>query len=159
MKPSIPLIIVLAALAAMPAAARDPAWARPAFDVLDADGDGQVTRAELDAYRAALADRRFAAADADGSGTLDAAEILSAREARADARRDARAARLIERLDTDGDAAVSRAELAGAADGRRGGRALDRADTDGNGTLSRAEWEAFEPRDRGPGRDHGRRGG
>ena len=44
-----------------------------AFQAVDANGDGKVSKAEL----TAMIDKRFAAADKDGDGALDAREIRS----------------------------------------------------------------------------------
>jgi hypothetical protein len=101
------------------------------FDRFDADGDGRVTEAEIEAFRAA----RFAELDADGNGAVSRQEFIDHAAARAgeragamfdrfDAGRRRRpvagrdrgaqqglgpdAARLIERFDADGDGAVSR---------------------------------------------------
>lgn len=103
----------------------------PDFGALDSDGDGWITRAELDAMRAA----RFAEADSDGDGKLSAAEL--------EARGAQRAARMMKRLDANGDALLAPEEIAQA---RRGGgpdRMFARADSDGDGSLSQAEFEAM----------------
>ena len=55
-----------------------PAPAPMMFRMIDADGDGQVTRAEMEAAGPAAA---FAAADADGSGALEGAELTAFEEA------------------------------------------------------------------------------
>lgn len=75
---------------------------------MDADGDGRVTRAELDAARAARLEAmaaRLAAADADGDGALTEAEFAASGAG------ERGLARLIERFDADGDGSVSREEL------------------------------------------------
>ena len=93
------------------------------FDEVDADGDGSVTREEIDAYRTAKvsqADKSgdgalsieefdtlfreftrphmvdvFQDLDANGDGTIDSGEL------------DARLARIVQRLDRDGDGALT----------------------------------------------------
>ncbi|MFP4450871.1 MAG: hypothetical protein ACLFP0_08095, partial [Rhodosalinus sp.] len=78
------------------------------FDSVDADGDGRVTRAEIEAHRAA----RFAAADTDGNRRLTAGELSAAVADRRGQWHGERAARMIRRLDTDGDGALSAEEWA-----------------------------------------------
>lgn len=112
---------------------------RPSFETLDADGDGSITGAELDAR----ADARFAEVDTDGDGSVSLEEFT----AQAAARASARAAAMFERLDADGDGALSRDVLAG----RRGGadmgdRLISRADSDGDGLVSREEFDAVAER-------------
>ena len=110
---------------------------RAAFEDVDANGDGVVTRAELELHRAARAAERFARIDADGDGLVTEAELT----ARGRARAAERGARLIERLDADGDGALSAAEMSTG----RGDR-FARADRDGDGSLSEAEWTGRRPR-------------
>ena len=110
---------------------------RAAFEEVDADGDGAVTRAELEAHRAARAAERFARFDADGDGLVTEAELT----ARGRARAAERAGRLIDRLDADGDGALSAAEMSTS----RGDR-FARADRDGDGSLSEAEWTGWRAR-------------
>ncbi|GKY86818.1 EF-hand domain-containing protein [Sinisalibacter aestuarii] len=52
-----------------------------AQDALDADGDGLVTLAELQAMYPDFTDEQFAEADTDASGALDEAELAAATEA------------------------------------------------------------------------------
>jgi hypothetical protein len=83
-------------------------WAGAAFAQLqaDADGDGAVSLAELQAFRAEATAERFAALDADGDGLLTPEEMRADRGARAGRGRERLAA-----IDTDGDGAWSLAEL------------------------------------------------
>ncbi|MEO0859708.1 MAG: EF-hand domain-containing protein [Pseudomonadota bacterium] len=123
------------------AAAEGPRGERPAFETLDADGNGALTQAEVQQGIEAQAAIRFAAADTDGDGTLSRTELL----AQGEARREGRLDRMIARLDTDGDGAISPAELANRGQGRNGkdrmGRMFERADADGDGALSAQEWD------------------
>lgn len=126
---TIPVALVLPALAEE-GPRHDPAVI---FERLDADGDGAVSLAELEAMRAA----RFAQTDADGDGRLDRDELLARAGHRAD--------RMIERLDSDGDGAITAEEFAAARAGRGGpdpARVIARFDTDGDGALTRAEFDA-----------------
>jgi len=128
---------------------------RPAFSGIDANADGAITPAEIDALAETRRAARFAGIDADSDGKVSRAELIGARDARAAARAD----RMIERADSDGDGALSPEEMravAGDRAGRRGGRdghrgrdaagLMERLDADGNGSVSEAEWTARGPR-------------
>ena len=92
----------------------------------DADGDGAVTQAELDEYRAA----RVGAVDASGDGALDVDEFDTLyRELTRTRMGDA-----FQRLDEDGDGAITTEEM----DARFGGL-VERFDRDGDGALSEAD--------------------
>ncbi len=69
------------------------------FGRIDADGNGEVTQAELDGTRAA----RVAEVDSDGDGNISADELIAAREARLKKHVEQRLAH----LDSDGDGLVS----------------------------------------------------
>ena len=104
------------------------------FATLDADGNGSLTRAELEAH----AEARFASADADGDGFLTADELRAAQQAH----REDHGKRMLERLDSDGDGKLDAAELAKGKKGKsdqRAGRMIERLDTDNDARLSRAE--------------------
>jgi len=102
---------------------------RPSFETLDANGDGQLTRAELDAHMKAGFDRR----DTDGDGVLSRSEL----EAQAHKNASNRLDRRIGRIDADGDGAISFEEMSEA----RGGRLFERADTDNDGAINKAEFD------------------
>ena len=138
---------------------------------MDVNGDGVLDQAD----RAARQADRFAKLDADGDGEVSRAEIEAAREAHAEQRRERRAARLTARqdtgradrfatLDTDGSGGLSQDEWT-AAQAKRGdrsgaetrarperrtamrGRMMARgmmcdADADGNRAVTRAEFDA-----------------
>ncbi|MEM1072947.1 MAG: calcium-binding protein [Pseudomonadota bacterium] len=99
------------------------------FEELDANNDGQVTRAEIDTHRA----DRIARADTDGDGSVSLEEL----QRRADERSKARAERLMERLDTDKNGVLSSDELTG---GDRAGRMFERLDKDDSGSISAEEF-------------------
>ncbi len=107
-----------------------------AFDRIDTDGNGQLSKAEIEAARQA----RFKAADTDGDGALSQAELTALLEKEAAAR----AARMMARRDANGDGKLSPEEMGPAAGVTQGMRAkmFARIDTDGNGELSKAEIEA-----------------
>ncbi|SFI56842.1 EF-hand domain-containing protein [Jannaschia pohangensis] len=142
------------------AEARDGGHGRgehPAFEEIDANGDGAVTREEITAFRTTRGAARFEAADTDGNGSLSAAELTAA----AQGRTESRVTRMLERLDTDGDGALSQAEMEAAREGRgqrgdrqgRGGgfeRMFERADADDSGSLSAEEWAQLGQHRGGP---------
>ncbi|MEO1678531.1 MAG: EF-hand domain-containing protein [Pseudomonadota bacterium] len=112
---------------------------RPAFSEIDANGDGALTRDEMQSFGRARAQARLAAADTNGDGTLTRAELTAVGDARQSRRLDG----LFERHDANGDGALDQAELRTVADsgpGDRGDRLFGRADTDGNGTISAEEY-------------------
>jgi len=146
------LAALLAGLAsAAPAQDGPPMGPGPAFnfDAVDADKDGKVTQAELDAFRAAEA----RAIDANADGKLDLAELSAMHLARLTERADDMAARMVERHDTDGDNALSAAELAARP---MPAMMFDQMDSDGDGAVTRAEADAL--RDRMHDRMDGRHG-
>ena len=84
--------------------------------MMDADGDGVVTRAEAQASAAAM----FTRMDVNKDGKIDAADR--------EARRTQRKEEMFARLDTDKNGSISKAEFMAAkapGDGRRGGPGMD----------------------------------
>lgn len=114
---------------------------RPGFEELDADGDGKVTRDEMQAHMQA----RFGAADTDGDGKLSRAELSARIEARQAERRERRLDRMFDRHDTDGDGALSMDEMRG----DRAGPMFSRLDADDDGAVSKEEFERMRERHRG----------
>lgn len=116
-----------------------------AFEALDANSDGQITREEMQAHGAA----RFAETDADGDGFLSKQELAEAARARADAQ----AERMMSRLDKDGDGKLAQAEMTGRRDP---GRMFDRVDANDDGAISKAEFDAAREHTKGrmKGRHH-----
>ena len=129
--------------------AENTAGARRQFARMDANHDGFVTAAEMDAYLAQRKDAviRFtatapaesternpgsAAARADGSGSPGA--VANAHGA---ATSQPSSADCIRQMDRDGDGRLSAAEYVAGAEAR-----FDRLDVDGDGQLSRAECAA-----------------
>ncbi|MEL6887795.1 MAG: calcium-binding protein [Pseudomonadota bacterium] len=103
----------------------------PDFATLDSDGNGELTREELQARGAVM----FEEADADGNGLLSAEELA----AHASQRAADRATRMIERMDANGDGQLSQDELR---ERRNAGRMFDRIDSDDSGTITQAEFDA-----------------
>lgn len=139
------------------------------FEEADANGDGALSLAELQA--AADGSGQFGRADADGDGAITRAEMLAGMAAEAEARAD----RFFQSFDGNGDGSVTEAEIAEARaareeerDSNRRARMLERlferADQDEDGVISAEEFEAVQARmgehrqGRGEGRDE-RRGG
>lgn len=117
--------------------------ARPDFATLDTDGDGKVTQAEMDAFKAA----RFAELDADGSGTVSATEMAAHHAAKQQERMTKGTERMIAKMDADGDGELSLDEMSG--EMRK--TPFERMDTDGDGALSEDEMNAAGPRGHGKG--------
>ncbi|MEM1236837.1 MAG: EF-hand domain-containing protein [Pseudomonadota bacterium] len=109
---------------------------RASFSELDADGNGEVTRAEMEAFAAA----RFAAVDIDGDGSLSAEELVAARSADNADRMERRINRFLERADDNGNGKLELEEM-GPSEERATAR-FERLDTDGSGGISEAEMEA-----------------
>jgi Ca2+-binding EF-hand superfamily protein len=102
------------------------------FDTLDADKDGKVTVAEIEADRAA----KVKAADANGDGLMSADELAAMQIAEMTERAKTRAAEMVTRLDADKDGLLSGAELATRHDPAK---MFERFDTDEDGAISREE--------------------
>lgn len=110
---------------------------RMSFDMLDANGDGVLSGSELTAPREA----RFAATDTDGDGSLSRAEIDAMAGQIAAAQVDRMIAR--HDSNGDGAISRAEMQDAGEGRGaRRAERMLSRLDTDGDGRISRAEFDA-----------------
>ncbi len=125
------------------------------FEAMDADKDGKITTAEVQAHRAAMAK----AADANGDGFLDAAELTAMEMERMKVRAENRATMMVKRMDTDGDAKLSAAELAA---GPGPQRMFERIDADQDGAISQAELDAAKARMQSRGGmkgGHGKHGG
>ncbi|MFK7764824.1 MAG: EF-hand domain-containing protein [Roseobacter sp.] len=105
------------------------------FEKLDENGDGQITRAEMEAMRA----NRFTRADANGDGDISLEEMqeLGAERARA------HATRIMERLDRNDDGVLSADEMPS---GDRASRRFDRVDADEDGVISKVEFDAAQDR-------------
>ena len=115
------------------------------FQEFDADKDGKVTEAEVEAFKAA----QFAKIDANSDGKVTAEEMVAFHDAQEAARKTERAAKMIERMDSDADGALTAEELAA---GPQPKSLFDRLDSDGDGAVTEAEVQAA--------RDHmGERGG
>lgn len=104
------------------------------FSEADADGDGFVTPQEmLGARVSGKASRMIERFDTDGNGQLSAAELEAANSDRAGRRIN----RMIQRADSNDDGKLSLAEMNAARDPAK---VISRLDTDGNGSLSQEEF-------------------
>ncbi len=121
------LVLPLAASLALavPAVAQEGAG----FDRIDSDGNGQISRAEIDALRAVVFDKM----DANGNGSLTRAEVEDA-QAAAEGRMK-QGARRLWRNDSNGDGELTRVEFLSQS------RGFDMLDGNGDGTISRDEFD------------------
>lgn len=104
------------------------------FEQLDTNGDGQISAAELEAFRAS----RFAEVDANGDGGLTAEELLARVKEGAEERAQKRVAKIIEKHDENGDGILQPAEMGG----NRDRSMIDRIDQNDDGQVSQKEFDA-----------------
>ena len=134
--------LVLAALATSAATTVMAQTAQPPrfdFAAIDADKDGNVTKAEVEAFQLA----QITAMDSDADGSISVDEMTAHHTAMMQANIESRAKtmsdRMMKRLDTDNDGTVSIAEMTA----RKGGdKMFDRMDADKDGAISQAEFDA-----------------
>ena len=107
------------------------------FETMDGDGDGEISRDEMQAHMQA----RFTGADTDGDGVLSRDELI----AQGQKRLEAGVGRMLERFDADGDGALSAEEMP-KPDEDRAARMFDMIDSDDSGGISQEEFA--EMRDR-----------
>ena len=112
------------------------------FETLDADKDGKVTKAEITAALTA----QVTAADANSDGKLSVDEIAALQTARVTERANDRATRMVAELDVDGDGMLTVSELTVRP---MPDRMFDRLDTDGDDAISQAEVDAMRAKMQG----------
>lgn len=106
---------------------------RVEFSDLDANADGQLTAAELDAHAAA----RFAEADTNGDGVLNAEELAARSDREVSERMEKRIAKMIEKMDANDDGGLSLDEM----QRRDSAEMIAKLDTNEDGTVSAEEFE------------------
>lgn len=106
---------------------------RPTFEMLDSNGDGQITMEEMQARRAV----RFEQNDTDGDGKLSKAEL----EAAAAEQSKKRVERMFNRMDANDDGFIEQSEMQPR---RSPSRMFDRIDTDQSGGISAEEFAAAQ---------------
>ena len=111
------------------------------FEQMDANGDGALTQAEVDAFRA----QRASAMDANGDGVVSFEEAKAAREAK----REERARARFNRQDANGDGVVTVDEIGG-----RAAKMFERLDANGDGVVTRDELPRRGGHHRGKGHHH-----
>lgn len=111
----------------------------PDFDEVDADGDGKITREEIAAHRAAA----IAGLDADGDGLISKDEMTAYATARAAERAKEMVERHFAERDLDGDGKIGASEMM--APPAPAGM-FDRLDADGDGAISKEEIDAARER-------------
>lgn len=121
-----------------------------AFETLDTDGNGEISKDEFEARRAA----RFAETDSDGDGKLSRDEMLAEGQKRIEARIDA----MIERMDGNKDGMLAMDELPEPRKSWRADKMFDRMDRDDSGGIDKAEFEDAQARMSGHDWKHGKRG-
>lgn len=98
---------------------------------IDTDGDGAISRAEMEAHHAA----RFEAADTNNDGGISFEEMQAARERRAAEH----AQRMFARMDANGDGVITPDEQ-----GEREHDPFARLDADGDGLITADELEGHK---------------
>lgn len=104
------------------------------FDTIDADKDGKLSYAELEAHRKA----EFTAADTNGDGALSADELSARALARFQAKLAERTQAMLDTMDNDGSGSLSEDEM-GAGPGMRN---FARIDADNDGFVTKDEVQA-----------------
>ncbi len=117
------------------------------FATLDANGDGQITAAEIEAQKAT----RFAEMDTDGNGEISLEEFSAKGSGKSGDHAD-RHARFFALLDADNSGGLTQAEIESRRNIDRSQMMLAMLDTNGDGQISQEEFEA------GKGRGHGGKG-
>lgn len=105
--------------------------AKMRFDAADTNSDGQIDKDEFMAKAEKRAERMFKHRDKDENGTLDASEAQSSHHGK---RHDKKGHGDHDNKDKGEDRAH--------AQGKRHGKMLERMDSDGNGSVSKAEWDS-----------------
>ena len=116
------------------------------FNKADTDGNGKLSRAEVEKALPQLAGR-FDQIDADKDGQLSRRELSAWKKARR-SERQAKAAERFKHADTDGDGAISRAEAEQHAP--RLAKRFGQIDSNKDGKLTQDELRAYRESKRSP---------
>ena len=103
------------------------------FEKFDLNGDGEITREEVENAREA----RFTETDLDGDGLISADEMQAKMAARIEQHQQA----MFERRDANKDGSLSMEEMQEGRGGEHRGRFFDRADANDDGKVTREEAE------------------
>ena len=136
-KISILSLATTAALVFSPATAKDHWGNKPEFSTLDDNGDGQITKAEVQAHRAA----EFVKVDIDGNGSLSAEELMAKVDERCSKKMEKRVKWMFKDLDADGTGTVELAEMQAK---RSGERMFGHLDANEDGMISQEEFDAHK---------------
>lgn len=111
----------------------------PSFEELDTNGDGKITREEMDARRL----ERIKAMDPNGDGVITLDEMKAHAGDMARQRAEQMAEKMFTNLDADKDGKLSAAEaLAGRMGGKRGAdKMFGMVDRDDDGAISKDEFD------------------
>lgn len=105
------------------------------FSELDADGDGLVTAAEMEAFGKS----RFEQTDTDGDGFVTLEEMQAHMLKEAEARFAKHGDKMLSRKDANGDGKLSFEEMRPSE--KRQEKMLGRIDTNGDGAISQSEFD------------------
>lgn len=110
------------------------------FDKIDTNKDGKITPDEIAAFHKA----RATEADTNADGVISAEELVAFGEKMAAERKLQRAQTMIDRMDVNKDGKLQVDEMKAPADA--GTKMFARIDTDGDGAISKAEVDAAKAR-------------
>ncbi|MBR9806529.1 MAG: hypothetical protein GYB49_04820 [Alphaproteobacteria bacterium] len=102
---------------------------------MDTNGDGDISKEEVEAFRAA----KFAEIDTNADGQVSPDEMTAHHEAQRAQRRVEREARMFAKMDTDGDGAISAEEF-----NTHQMPGFEKADADGDGVVTAEERAAMQ---------------
>ncbi|WP_299349953.1 EF-hand domain-containing protein [uncultured Shimia sp.] len=106
------------------------------FSQLDINGDGQMTKEEMQAF----GEQRFAEADTDGDGFLSMEEMKAHMVKEIEARFDKHGDKMLERKDANGDGKLSLEEMR--PNEKRQDKMFARMDADSDGVITQEEFDA-----------------
>ncbi len=117
---------------------------RPDFATYDANGDGQITKDEMQAAHEKMRQEHFAKADANGDGAVTLEEL----KAHMSKRMADKAERRMKRMDANGDGKITQDE-AKARHGKKHDKMFSHMDENGDGMLSKEEFEKMKEHHKG----------